>query len=430
MTQGRVLIIDDDLMMRNSLVDLTEAAGWTPKALARATDANRWIAQFQPDVILSDVRMPDMSGTDLLQSLEAGPPVVLISAHGDIPTAVEAMTAGAYSFVEKPYDPKRLLLILRHAAEQHQMRLSNNRLKERLQELSGLDRRLLGETPEIVTLRDTVAMVAASPAAVLIRGETGAGKDLVARALHDTSDRCDGPYIAVNAAQITAAQLPRVAQSASGGTLFLDEMCACPGDVQPSLLRLIEAQEILLPDTGTPQSVDLRILSATNEDTDHAVADGRLRRDLLFRLEGFAISLPPLRARLDDIPLLVQRFLQGCASTYGIALPELNKSDIAALMAHDWPGNVRELRNVAERFVLMSRLGTTRIASAITGATDISSDRPGLREAVAAFERQMIGKALQDHDGRMDDTAAALGIGRRTLNEKIVKLGLDKDALL
>lgn len=430
MTPGRVLIIDDDLMMRNSLVDLTEAAGWTPKALARATDAARWIAQFQPDVILSDVRMPDMSGIDLLQSLDAGPPVVLISAHGDIPTAVEAMTAGAYSFVEKPYDPKRLLLILTHAAEQHQMRLSNHRLKERLQELSGLDRRLIGQTAEIMAVRETVSMVAASPAAVLIRGETGTGKDLVARALHDTSDRCDGPFIAVNAAQITATQLPIVAQNASGGTLFLDEVCACPADIQPSLLRLIEAQEILLPDTGAPQSVDLRILSATNEDTALAVAEGRLRQDLLFRLEGLALTLPPLRARLDDIPLLMQRFLQESAASYSTPLPELDQDDMAALMAHDWPGNVRELRNTAERFVLMSRLGTGRMATAITGAADLTTERPGLREAVAAFERQMIGKAIQDHDGRMDDTAAALGIGRRTLNEKIVKLGLDKDALL
>ena len=430
MTAHRVLIIDDDIVMRQSLVDLVEAAGWTAKALARATEADRWIPQFQPDVVLSDVRIPEMTGLDLLRSLRAAPPVVLISAHGDIPTAVEAMSAGAYSFVEKPYDPKRLLLILTHAAEHYQMLQRNRRLKARLRELSGLDRMVLGQTAEMRSVRDAVEGLADSTLPVLICGETGVGKDLIARALHDTSDRCDGPFLAVNAAQISAAQLPVVAQSASAGTLFLDEVCACPLDVQPALLRLIEVQEVLPLDAGVPQKVDLRILSATNEDTAAAVASGRLRQDLLFRLEGFKLTLPPLRARRDDIPLLVQRFLDEAAAASGTTAPEVTSDDLAALMAHDWPGNVRELRNVAERFVLMSRLGGTGFAEALSGADGFAASRPGLREAVAAFERQLIARAIQDHAGRMEDTAAALGIGRRTLNEKIVKLGLDKDGLL
>ncbi len=430
MARNRILIIDDDMMMRNSLVDLIEAAGWTAKALARATEAERWVTQFKPDVILSDVRMPEMSGIELLESLEAAPPLVLISAHGDIPTAVSAMSAGAYSFVEKPYDPKRLLLILSHASDQHRMRQSNVRLKARLQQLSGLDRVLLGETAEMVALREMVAMIAPSTAPVLIRGETGTGKDLVARALHDISDRCDGPFVAVNAAQIGVAQLPAVALNASGGTLFLDEVCACPADLQPSLLRLIEAQEVLPAEAAAPEAVDVRIVSATNEDTERAVADGRLRQDLLFRLEGFSLSLPNLNARLDDIPLLFQRFLQATAASYGVAILDIDQEDLANLMAHDWPGNVRELRNVAERFTVMSRAGSGRIADAISGSGNFDPLRPGLREAVAAFERQMIGRAIREHQGRMDETAEALGIGRRTLNEKIVKLGLDKDALL
>ncbi|MCY4335424.1 MAG: response regulator [Litoreibacter sp.] len=245
MTSKRVLIIDDDHMMRNSLTDLVEAAGWTVKALARATDVERWITQFNPDVILSDVRMPEVSGIEMLRSLTHAPPVVLISAHGDIPTAVEAMAEGAYSFVEKPYDPRRLLLILTHAADQHHMRQSNDRLKERLQQLSGIDRMLLGQTPDMVDLRKTIATVAQSTAAVLVRGETGTGKDLVARALHDISPRCDRAFIAVNAAQFSAEQLPLVAQSANGGTLFLDEVCACPADLQPALLRIIEVSVLV-----------------------------------------------------------------------------------------------------------------------------------------------------------------------------------------
>lgn len=421
MPENRVLIIDDDRLMRSSLVDLVEAAGWSVKALARATDVPRWIAQFQPDVILSDVRMPDMSGLDLLRSLDAAPPMVLMSAHGDIPTAVEAMNHGAYSFLEKPFDPKRLLLILTHAAEQYRIARSNTRLKNRLQELTGLDRMLLGQTPQMQQLRDMITMIADSNAAVLVRGETGTGKDLVARALHDLSARCDGPYVAVNAAQISADHLPHIAREAAGGTLLLDEIGACPVDLQPMLLRLIDAGEVMTPGQGKPDQVDLRIIAATNEDTAKAVSDGRLRQDLLFRLEGFVLDLPPLRARRDDIALLALRFSQEFATVYQTEAPMLNDDDLASLIAHEWPGNIRELRNTIERRVMMARHG---------GLTNGAPTRQGLREAVAAFERQMIGKAIQNHAGRMDDAANELGIGRRTLNEKIVKLGLDKDALL
>ena len=428
MNQKRVLVIDDDRLMRNSLVDLLEAAGWSTKGLARATEAERWVAQFRPDVVLSDVRMPEMTGMELLASLKDPTPIVLISAHGDIPLAVEAMNKGAYGFVEKPYEPKRLLTILDHAADQHRMRESNARLRDRLHQLSGLDRVLIGETPVIAQVRKTISLVADSDASVLIHGETGTGKDLVARALHDVSSRCDGPFLAVNAAQFSAAQLPQIARNAAGGTLFLDEICACPSELQASLLRLIDAKEVLDPGQGVPERVELRVISATNEDTAAAVADGRLRADLLFRLDAFGLHLPPLRERLDDLALLMLRFLGEFGGLYGIDAPELSDGDLVALMAHDWPGNVRELRNVAERYTIAAWQGATGIAEVMPDAAQ--PQRPGLREATAAFERQMIGKAIQDHEGRMDDAAAALGIGRRTLNEKIVKLGLDKDAYL
>ncbi|MEP3346151.1 MAG: sigma-54 dependent transcriptional regulator [Litoreibacter sp.] len=434
MTDNRVLIIDDDRLMRNSLVDLVEAAGWSAKSLARATDAERWISQFRPDVILSDVRMPETSGLDLLRSLISAPPVVLISAHGDIPTAVAAMNHGAYSFVEKPFDPKRLLLILSHAAEAHQMQQSNLRLKERLRQLSGVDRILLGQTPQMHRLRDTIAMVAGTNTSVLVKGETGTGKDLVARMIHDLSPRCDAPYIAVNAAQISAAHLPHIAKEASGGSLLLDEVGACPADVQPALLRLIDAGEVLSAETGVPEKVDLRIISATNEDTDAAVRAGTLRADLMFRLDGFSIELSPLRDRRDDIALLAMRFSQEFATMYDSDPPVLRDDELTALIAHEWPGNVRELRNLMDRRAMMARHGMSSIQEALSdgeaSSMQPSGQKSGLREAVAAFERQMIGKAIQSHAGRMDDVAHDLGIGRRTLNEKIVKLGLDKDALL
>ena len=430
MSAYRVLIIDDDRLVRSSLVDLIEARGWIAKDLARATEADRWISQFIPDVILADVRMPEMSGLELLHSLKNAPPIVLISAHGDIPMAVEAMNNGAYSFVEKPYEPKRLLAILDHAAEQHTMRISNARLRARLGQLADLDRILLGQSPQMQELRATINLIADKDAAVLIRGKTGTGKDLVARALHDISPRCSGPFVAVNAAQISAEQLPLIARSASSGTLFLDEICVCPMDVQASLLRLIESGEFLSADSGAPEQVNLRVLSATNEDTVAAIDQGRLRQDLLFRLDAFALQLPTLSERLEDVALLATHFLDQFAHAYDIRLPEVTEDDLRALLIHDWPGNVRELRNISERRVIMAGQGCQSFSEVMPGGIFGQSSKPGLRQAVASFERQMIAHALQTHDGRMEEVAQALGIGRRTLNEKIVKLGLDKDALL
>ncbi len=438
-----ILLVDDDRSMRESLVDLLEADGWRVEAVARAEKAADRLPDMLPDVVLSDVRMPGMSGLDLLASLSPGssPPLVLISAHGDIPMAVQAMQDGAYSFVEKPYEPRRLLTILRHAADQHRMKRMNERLKARLMRLSGLDRVLLGQTPETRALREDILDLAESDAAVLIQGETGTGKELVARALHDLGPSGDGPFVALNCAALSPASFEaemfggRNGEDsrlimADGGTLFLDEICSCPPEVQAKLLRVIEDK--LVPPTGggAPVPVAFRVVSATNEDPEQAVADGRLRRDLLFRLNTMVLTLPTLRQRRDDLVLLVTHFMQEFSRVYETDPPGLEQEDIAALMAHDWPGNVRELRNVAERRVLAARRGTGSIPQAMRVDAVHDEVPDTLREAVAAFERELIGKAIKAHQGRMDGVAEALGIGRRTLNEKIVKLGLDKDSLL
>lgn len=445
MSQARpnsILIVDDDASMRQSLLDLLAAAGWDATAISRAAQAQSHIAEGAPDVILSDVRMPGMSGLDLLASLGAdAPPLVLISAHGDIPMAVQAMQDGAYSFVEKPYEPRRLLTILTHAADQSRMRGDNARLRARLYRLSGIDRVLLGGTEQIGRLRQDILDLAEVPAPVLIRGETGTGKELVARALHDLGASPDAPFLALNCAALSIetfeAEMFGIAGGAegrlravSGGTLFLDEICSCPLEVQAKLLRVLETREVLPVGGDRPVPIQLRILSATNEDVDLAVKEGRLREDLLFRIDTVTLSLPPLRKRKDDIGLLAAHFLENYAQLYEVSVPDLSADDIASLLAHDWPGNVRELRNACERRVLGARRGGGSMAAAIR-KDEAGEDVPDtLREAVAAFERELIGKAIQAHQGRMDATAEALGIGRRTLNEKIVKLGLDKDELL
>ncbi len=439
----RVLVVEDDRAMRQSVVDLLEVDGWRVKDIPRADRAFDAISEFDPDVILSDVRMPGMTGLELLRALppERAVPMVLVTAHGDIPMAVEAMQGGAYSFVEKPYEPRRLLRILRHAAERTRMRASNERLRLRLLQMSGLDRVLVGNSDAARKMRADVIDLADVTAPVLILGETGTGKDLVARALHDLGPLADRPYVAVNCALLSAETFVadmfgifggadgRVLQ-ANGGTLFLDEVCACPPEVQARFLRVLEDGVVMQEGASDPIPVQVRVISATNEDVDAAVAEGRFREDLLYRLNTFTLDLPPLRERRDDLHSLLAHFMDASSRVYGIAPPELTTADLAAALAHDWPGNVRELRTVAERSLLAARKGGGSIALAIAPNAAQETLSKNLRTAVAELEREMISTAITTHGGRMDDVADDLGIGRRTLNEKIVKLGLDKDALL
>lgn len=437
-----ILVVDDDKSMRSSLVDLLQAAGWRVEAVSRAARVAERLTDFRPDVLLSEVRMPGMTGLELLASLTPGaPPLVLISAHGDIAMAVQAMQDGAYSFVEKPYEPRRLLSILSHAAAQHRMLRTTARLKARLARLSGLDRVLLGGSAETRALREEVVDLAEFDIPVLVQGETGTGKELVAGALHDLGPHSDGPFLALNCAtfspehfeaEMFGSQDGHVGRllAADGGTLFLDEICSCPLPVQAMLLRVLEKKQVLPQGARAPVPLNCRVISATNEIAEKAVAAGHLRQDFLFRLNTAVIALPTLRQRRDDLALLFTHFLAEFAGLYQIAAPELTPDDVAALLAHDWPGNVRELRNVAERRVLAARRGGGTVAQAIRADHSAEDVPDTLREAVAAFERELIGKALKAHEGRMDAVAEALGIGRRTLNEKIVKLGLDKDALL
>ncbi len=425
------IIIEDDREMRQSLLHLLDKAGWTVSAFA---DARRAIEHLQTaDVILSDVRMPGMSGLDLLAAVDPAttPPIVLVSAHGDIPMAVQAMQDGAYSFLEKPFDPRRLLLILTHAAENHQLRAKTQRLRAALADLSGLDRVLLGQSEQMARLREDVTDVAGLTANVLIEGETGTGKELIANALHRIGARKDAPFVALNCASLEAETVeerlygPQGAfREAHSGTLFLDEIGSCPEAAQAKMLRAVETGDI------GADKVDVRVIAAANTSLEVLVTEGRFRRDLLFRLNTFFITLPPLRERGDDIVFLYTHFCTELARTYEIAVPEITTEDAHSLLAHDWPGNVRELRHVAERRILAARRGGGSVAQALH-LTEEADDIPEtLREAVAVFERTLIAQAIRTHKGRMDAVAEALGIGRRTLNEKIVKLGLDKDTLL
>lgn len=443
MTPARVLVVDDDREMRVSLTHLLERAGYQTQAVSSAAEGLLALQANAPDVILSDVRMPDIDGLTFQKHVReiSHMPVVLISAHGDIPMAVNALQDGAYSFVEKPFEPRRLLGILKNAVRMKRLIDDTNVLQDRLAELTDLERVLIGKSDQITAVRDLVFDFALSRANVLILGETGTGKDTVARALHDIGGKPTAPFIPVNCATIPPERFEQTVygshngpsglmSAADGGTLFLDELDSMPSETQAKFLRAIETKTYQRVGDAEMRFVDLRVISAASPRIEQQVSDGAFREDLMFRLNTLVIELPNLAHRGDDVLLLFRHYITHFARLYETSAPQLTNDDVSALMAHEWPGNVREMQSVAERRVLAERRGGGSVRQAIARQTTTQAFPGTLREAVAAFERELISRAIQKEAGRMDDVAASLGIGRRTLNEKIVKLALDKDALL
>lgn len=443
MTTATILVVDDDREMRVSLVHLLESAGYNAVIAKNAQAGLEAIHTSAPDVILSDVRMPEMDGLEFQRKAReiSNVPVILISAHGDIPMAVGALQDGAYSFVEKPFEPRRLLGILKNAVRMKRLEDSTKLLQSRLAELTDLERILIGNSPQIAAVRDLIFDFAVSNANVLILGETGTGKELAARALHDLGTSPSAPFVPINCAAIPperfeetvfgTTQNPRGLMSqANGGTLFLDELSSMPHGTQAKILRAIETKQYQRIGETDVQTAELRVISAASDQIAQMVTEKSFREDLLFRLNTLVIELPSLADRGEDVLLLFRHYMQRLSQLYELPMPKLTNDDISALMSYDWPGNVRELQNVAERRVLAERRGGGSVRLAIARQTSLQPFPGTLREAVAAFEREVISRSIQDENGRMDDVAAALGIGRRTLNEKIVKLDLDKDALL
>ena len=443
MNTGTVLVIDDDRDMRVSLAHLLQSAGYETIIATNGHEGLEALVKDAPDVILSDVRMPDMDGLEFqLKAREiSNVPVVLISAHGDIPMAVGALQNGAYSFVEKPFEPRRLLSILKNAIRMKRLEDSTKLLQSRLAELTDLERIMIGNSVQISAVRGLIFDFAVSRANVLIFGETGTGKELVARALHDLGSSTSAPFVPINCAAIPPERFEETVfgttqnplglmSQADGGTLFLDELGSMPYETQAKFLRVIETKQYQRIGETQIQTVEMRIISAASDKITQMVVDDTFREDLLFRLNTLDIALPCLADRGDDVLLLFHHYMQRLSQLYELPIPKLTNDDISALMSYDWPGNVRELQNVAERRVLAQRRGGGSVRNAIARQASLHPFPETLREAVATFERELISRAIQDENGRMDDVAAVLGIGRRTLNEKIVKLDLDKDALL
>ena len=438
----RLLLIEDEPALREGLRQSLEVLGFETHCFGSADRALEVLATVHPDVVLTDLRLPGMDGLAVLdrcRALDGALPVVLMTGHGDIPTAVEAMRGGAYDFLEKPFQRDRLVAILRRAAAQRRLSLENQSLRERLASASGLDEMLRGNTPRIRGLRDQILRIAPTPADVLVSGETGTGKEMVARALHSTSGR-DGHFVAVNCAAIpdtlveselfgheagafTGATKRRLGkfEHASGGTIFLDEIQAMPLAMQTKLLRVLQEREIEPLGSNRIIRVEFRVVAATNADLDRLVQEGKFRSDLFYRLNVVRLRLPALRDRRDDIPLLFQRFVHAAALRYHLPEVEMTATIREQLVTHTWPGNVRELKSAAERVVLgMEPFG---------GDDDTPCAGPirPLGQSLEAFERLVIVDALRHHRGNVSLACDDLQINQATLYRKLKAYGLDAE---
>jgi two-component system C4-dicarboxylate transport response regulator DctD len=435
----RVMLVDDEAAMRQAMGQWLDLAGLEVDAHASASSAiDRLNADFE-GVLVTDLKMEGVDGMALLrhaQEIDPDLPVVMITGHGDIQIAVEAMRLGAYDFVEKPFEPERLLDIVKRAGEKRRLVLENRRLRRAVIAPS-LVSRIIGVSRAADTLRTQVTELATTDVSVVIYGETGAGKDLIARCLHDLGPRAKANYVAVNCAAIpetmaeseffghdagaftgaTKARAGRI-EHAQGGTLFLDEIDSMPMAMQGKLLRVLQERQLERLGSNRSISVDFRPVAASKIDLNAAQNRNQFRPDLYFRLCVAELHVPPLRERRDDILLLFDYFASAAAKTYQREGRPLTVAQSDKLMRHDWPGNIRELRNTAERHALGLDRAPVAAASAVQAQT--------LAEQVDAFEKATIEQCLIEAGGRINVVMEKLGVPRRTLADKMARFGLDR----
>ncbi|CEG06840.1 C4-dicarboxylate transport transcriptional regulatory protein DctD [Afipia felis] len=442
---NQVIFVDDEAAMRESMKQWLALADIDATILSSAEDARAIIDRQFSGVVLTDVQLKKMSGLDLLQeclAIDRDIPVVLLTGHGDVAMAVDAMKQGAYDFLEKPFDPDRLIGTVRRACEMRQLVLENRRLRLDATFGNRIERRLVGISPGIRQLRADILELAATPLNVVIRGETGTGKELVARCLHEFGPRSEHPFVAVNCGAIpetmfeseffgheqgafTGAVGKRIGrlEYAHKGTLFLDEIESMPPALQVKVLRAF--QEKAFERLGSHKSIpfDARIVVAAKVDLSEAVKEGSFREDLYYRLNVSELTIPPLRARLQDISLLFEHFVAETAAAQNRKSREITAVDLTSLLSHTWPGNVRELKNVAERFALGLSVGGKAGGAVVAGGQALPQS---LANLVADFERGVIEKALLASEGNVAKVLEMLDIPRRTLNEKMTRYAIER----
>lgn len=435
----KVLIIEDDPDVALGCEQALQLEGIAAECAGSAEAARRRLGRDFPGVVVSDIRLPGLDGMAFLRellALDPQLPVVMITGHGDVTMAVQAMKDGAYDFIQKPFAPEYLVDVVRRALEKRRLVMEVRDLRHQLEQRDQLEGRLIGRGPGMEKVRAMIAGLADSAADVLIHGETGTGKELVARCLHEASARRKGNFVAINcgglpetlfdseifgheAGAYTGAAKRRIGkiEHASGGTLFLDEIETMPVAMQIKLLRVLQERTLERLGSNTSIPIDCRVIAATKCDLLELSAKGGFRNDLYYRLSVATINLPPLRERRDDIPLLFEHFLLQAAARHNRPVPDTPAGRIQQLMGYPWPGNVRELRNVADRCVLGIEGGSPPFGEA-------RPDGPQpLAETVEAFERALIAEALRRH-GSLARAAEALAVAKTTLHDKIRKYGL------
>jgi len=451
--RGAILLVDDEEAIARNLARALRAEGHEVSTASRGREAQQLLAKRSFDLLVVDQRMPDLSGLELIRELTAGTPeserpqIVMMTAHATVEAAIEAMKLGALDFLQKPFEVEALLVLARKAIE-HQ-RLSTQKrylMAEREEEFGHYG--IVGNSQAVRELLDKIELVAAARSTVLITGETGTGKELCARAIHDRSAQREMPLIKINCAAIPEGLLEselfghvRGAFTgavgnkkgkfalADGGSLFLDEIGTMGVPLQSKLLRVLQEREFEPLGAERTQSVDVRVLAATNRDLRKLVAEGRFQEDLYYRLSVIPIHLPPLRERREDIPLLAEHFLRKHEQRSGKHVERLDDEAVAALRAYDWPGNIRELENTVERAVVLARqpvIGLAQISlqgALAPAASGLPSTR--LHANVEWAERESIQRALKQAGGVKKDAAELLGLSQRALSHYLGKHKID-----
>ncbi len=443
---GKIMVVEDDPHARQGLRDLLSAWGYETEAAGDGAEALERISAFNPAVVISDLRMPQVTGMELLRQLHESRPgirFIMLTGQGTIEEAVEATKLGAYNFLEKPVDPKRLQVELRNCLERQESERQLEVAHRRLRDLGVLGS-LVGSSAPIQEVMRLISMVAPSSASVLITGESGTGKELAARTIHELSPRQGKAFVAVNCAAIpeslmeseifghekgafTGAVERRIGcfELADGGTLLLDEIGEMPMATQAKLLRVLEDCKVRRLGSKSEISVDVRVLAATNKVPEQAVAEGQLRRDLYFRLNVVQVSMPPLRAHLEDLPDLAAALIENLNRKHGRTVKNISAGALEALQHYPWPGNVRELRNVLERALVTcagetlgkENLGPDFGKTLVAGQGDGLRLQPGM--SVSEAERKLILETVAFTDNNKTRAAEMLGISLKTLHNKL-----------
>lgn len=448
----RVLVIDDDGGHADAVGEALTTFGYQASIAYSGEEGLARMQETDFDVVLTDLKMSGVDGMEILESSrrKSETAVVLITGYGSVENAVDAMRAGAVDYITKPVNIAELKEVLERILENQHLRRRNTELEVQLDERYGFDK-IIGQSQSLQKVFQVVRQVAPTDVTVLIAGESGTGKELIAQAIHQNSKRRNGPFVALTCAALpeslleselfgytkgafTGATADKAGhiESAEGGTLFLDELGEMSLQAQVRLLRVLEQREVVRVGTSTPIPVDIRIVAATNKNLEEEVVQGRFRQDLYFRLRVVAVELPPLQQRLEDIPLLVESFVNELAEQHGVPLKGVSTEVVGALQAHDWPGNVRELRNVIEYMVVTTSNATLELEDlpeplrieAGVPSSPLSSTLEMAGRTVREVEREHIRQTLALMEGNRAKAADMMGIGERTLYRKIREYGL------